>query len=77
MAHTKFSNYTTEELLSLIDEKRAQSPLVDELATRLEASVASNVLEDSNHRVHCPVCEAALEADYDTGNSMFTIKVEG
>ena len=77
MAHTKFANYTVDELLRLVDDKRQHSPLIDELCTRLEAGAAVQVDENSNHRVECPVCEAALEADYDAGNSIFTLQIEG
>jgi hypothetical protein len=77
MAHTKFANYTLDELLNLIDDKRPQSPLIDELCTRLEAGAAIQVSEDANPRVTCPVCEATLEAGYDAGNSIFTLKTEG
>lgn len=77
MAHTKFANYTLNELLNLIDDKRPHSPLIDELCTRLEAAEKVQVSEDASPRVECPVCEARLEAGYDAGNSIFTLQIEG
>jgi len=77
MAHTKFANYTLNELLNLIDDKRPHSPLIDELCTRLEAAEKVLVSEDASPRVQCPVCEANLEAGYDAGNSIFTLQIEG
>ena len=80
MAHTKFSNYTEAELLSLVDEKRSQSALIDELCTRLEKLNGTHVngthvSADADHRVECPVCEAALSVDYDEANNLFEIEV--
>lgn len=77
MVHTKFSNYTDSELLSLVDDKRQHSELINELCERLEKRSATQVKEDDNHRVTCPVCEAALEAGYDEGNDIFTLGLEG
>ncbi len=77
MAHTKFANYTLDELLDFADDKRPQSPLIDELCTRLEAGAAIQVSEDANSRVTCPVCKATLEAGYDAGNSIFTLQIKG
>ncbi len=75
MAHTKFSNYSDDELLSLVDEKRSQSPLIDELCTRLEKLNGTHISVDANHRVECPVCEASLSVNYDEGNNMFEVEV--
>jgi hypothetical protein len=75
MAHTKFSNYTEAELLSLVDEKRSQSALIDELCTRLEKLNGTHVIADADHRVECPVCEAALSVDYDEFNNLFEVEV--
>jgi len=75
MMHTKFSNYTEAELLSLVDEKRSQSALIDELCTRLEKLNGTHVSADADHRVECPVCEAALSVDYDESNNLFEVEV--
>lgn len=77
MAHTTFTNYTDDELLRLVDDKRYRSPLIDELCTRLEKRGEVAVQEDANCRVECPVCTAPLEAGYDADNNMFTIQNEG
>ena len=76
MVHTTFSNYTDDELLRLVDDKRHRSPLIDELCTRLEARGDVAVQEDANTRVECPVCAAPLQAGYDTANNIFTIANE-
>jgi NAD-dependent dihydropyrimidine dehydrogenase PreA subunit len=75
MMHTKFSNYTEAELLSLVDEKRSQSALIDELCTRLEKLNGTHVSADADHCVECPVCEAALSVDYDESNNLFEVEV--
>lgn len=77
MVHTKFSDYTDSELLSLVDDKRQHSELINELCERLEKRSATQVKEDADHRVTCPVCEATLEAGYDEGNYIFTFGLEG
>jgi len=51
--------------------------LINELCERLEKRSATQAKEDANHRVTCPVCEAALEAGYDEGNDIFTLGLEG
>lgn len=71
---TAYRVMTDDELLRYIDEKRQHSPLIEELCKRLETK--EMVLKDANHRVECPVCEAALEADYDEGNGMFELRIE-
>lgn len=73
MAHTRYSNLTDDELLSRIDEARQHSPIIDELASRLEKKERIN--NQTNTRVECPVCEAALEADLDEGNNIFTLEI--
>lgn len=72
MAHTTFSKYTLVELLHLVDNKRASSPIIDELCTRLEAGVH----EDANHEVTCSVGEATLEVKHDAENLCFTLQIE-
>lgn len=69
-----YSRLTDDELLRYVDEKRQHSPLIEELCKRLEHKHI--VFSDANHRVECPVCEAALEADYDEGNGMFELRIE-
>lgn len=49
MTFTKYRPYSTEELLQLCAEKRALSPLIEELCQRIE-----------ENPIVCPVCEAEL-----------------
>lgn len=70
-----WSHLTDEEFLRHIDEKRHQSPVVEAICSRLEAKLVT-IPEDANHRVECPVCEAALKADFDSGNAMFELRAE-
>lgn len=71
--HSKYANLMDEELLREVDDARARSPVIEELAKRLEKG--TGIGTDSNHRVECPVCEAALEADFCEGNNMFTLEL--
>lgn len=73
--HTKYANLSDDELLRQVEEARAHSPIVEELAKRLEATNGNHVSLDANHRVECPVCEAQLSADYDDGNNLFSLEL--
>lgn len=70
----RYKHFTNEELLVNIDDKRRYSPLIDELALRLEKEIVN--MAEVNHKVECPVCSAQLEADLDLGNGMFTIQLD-
>lgn len=72
-AYTKYARLTTAELLVQVDSIRDKSPIIEELALRLEQGVGIN--DESGHNVTCPVCKAQLEADYDSGNDMFTLRL--
>lgn len=74
MRHTKYSNLTDEELLNKIDDARQHSPIIDELAGRLEKLDRTN--NETNTRVECPVCEAKLEAGLDEDNNIFTLELQ-
>lgn len=74
MAHTKYANFSDDELLNEVDAKRQYSPILEELCCRLEKKALD--LRDTNHKVECPVCEASLIADLDTENNMFEIKTD-
>ena len=64
---SKYRTYTNKELIALIDHKRHQSPIIDELCLRLEKN---NFNEDTFfpqstpsspvENVTCPICEAKI-----------------
>jgi len=72
MAHTRFSNLTDEELMTELDSRRHQSPVIDELCNRIESGRLLGT--ETNHKVSCPTCDADLEVDYCAGNDMFNVK---
>lgn len=74
MIITKYHNTPNEELVRIGLDKGEYSPLIQELAQRLDAK--TSIDSEANHRVECPVCEAVLVADYDQGNNMFEIKAD-
>lgn len=66
-------NFTVGELLMHLDDRRSNSPIIEELCSRLELKASFS--KDVRHNVECPVCQANLEADFDEGNNMFTIAI--
>lgn len=73
-SHTRYSNLTDDELLSRIDETRQQSPIIDELANRLERKERTD--SETRTRIECPVCEALLNVDLDEDDNTFTLRIE-
>ena len=72
MAHTKYSHLTDDELLRMVDDARPKSPLIEELATRLEKTVKA---EKSGTWAHdCPVCEAALNCTLNDDGDQLTLE---
>lgn len=67
MVHTNYSNYTDQELLQLLSEKRAQSPIIEELCQRLE-EYSPAFDKETNISAECPVCEAKLKIDVDVSD---------
>ena len=64
---TKYRTYTNKELITLIDHKRHQSPIIDELCMRLEKNnfnddlyVPSQVVQRTQETLTCPICEAKI-----------------
>ena len=64
---SKYRTYTNKELISLIDHKRHQSPIIDELCSRLEKNNFNDDLYDSSETcesvlesITCPICEAKI-----------------
>jgi hypothetical protein len=62
MAQTKLSQLTDEELLNRLAEQRAYSWVIDELCSRIEASIGTPVFveEPKLNEEDCPVCCASL-----------------
>ncbi len=65
---SKYRPYSDKELLNLIDSKRHQSPLINELCVRLEEYIdleEHGELEEqviqSSIDITCPICEATLK----------------
>ena len=64
---SKYRMYTNQELLILIDDKRHQSPLINELCLRLEKNNfkddlynPSETCESVLESITCPICEAKI-----------------
>lgn len=61
---TRYSYLTDAELLRMLDHKRTQSPVIDELCNRLDKrsalSAGTNNHEHTEGETRCPVCEAVL-----------------
>ena len=69
---SKYRTYTNQELLTLIDDKRYQSPIIDELCTRLEKNNFNDDLynpgetcESVLESITCPICEAKITLETD------------
>ena len=64
---SKYRTYTNQELLNLIDDKRHQSSLINELCMRLEKNNfnddlynPSETCESVLESITCPICEAKI-----------------
>ena len=64
---SKYRTYTNKELISLIDDKRYQSPIINELCLRLEKNNFNDDLYDPcktcelvSESITCPICEAKI-----------------
>lgn len=64
MVHSNYSNYTDQELLQVLSERRQQSPIIEELCQRLE-DYSPAFDKETNIAKQCPVCEAKLKIDVD------------
>ena len=72
---SKYRTYTNQELLTLIDDKRHQSPLINELCLRLEKNnfnedtfFPQSTPSDPVENVSCPVCEAQITINQPEGD---------
>ena len=63
-----YKNLTDEELLLSLSDKRHHSPLIDELCTRLEASIDNAM--GSDIELDCPVCLASLKTHIKSENDL-------
>ena len=71
---SKYRTYTNKELVSLIDDKRHQSPLINELCLRLEKNnfnddlrqLPSESCESVLESIICPICEAKITLETKT-----------
>lgn len=76
MTDTVYRNYTDQELLQVLSDKRHHSPVIEELCQRLEEY--SPVLQkETNIQKECPVCEAKIMIDIDVnGNGCYEIEIQ-
>lgn len=72
MNATLMRNMTDGELLQQLGTIRHQSPVIGELCVRLEKAIEPEILQ----RLGCPVCQAALSAEYDDCAGTITLRVE-
>lgn len=59
--HTKYSRYSDSELLSLLDGKIGESPIIDELVARYNKLLVNSKKKETAHKelsLVCPTCEA-------------------
>ena len=68
------ANMQDDELALALEDAAAHSPVIAELVKRLTGR--EQYFGDMNHKVECPVCQAALEVDPDEANQLFNLKVE-
>ena len=73
----QLKNFTNQELINHLEPVTYHSPIILELIKRLQKADDEEVsLADINSKVECPVCMASLQADLDTGNNMFRLKID-
>lgn len=54
-----------QEYLSRLADARLHSPVIEELAARLEKVIESSPEKLNGGLTHCPICEAQLKVDID------------
>jgi len=70
----QLKNFTNQELIHHLDERKYHSPILVELVQRLQrVEDAETDLAEIADKVECPICMAGLQADIDWGNKMFTL----
>ncbi len=86
MIHTKFRTLTDTELLSVIQTARRHSPIIEELAGRLErvwwlerqhhdVLTETESVAEKPRAFSCPVCEAELLGSLNLIDDCFTIEI--
>lgn len=76
---TKYHHLTDRELLRMVEQNRAASPVIEELATRLEVAVALREWKEALEKAEdftlcCPVCETKVLCFKDD-NDNFDLRV--
>lgn len=67
--HTKYSKYSNDEFLRLLDSKRGDSPIIDELIARFSMLIdeeTSSVPIKQPEVMCCPICEGTVHLSTDT-----------
>ena len=67
--HTKYSRYTNKELLSLLESKRGDSPVIDELLLRFSSLIDNKEKIPSINTpisMPCPICEGIVHLGTET-----------
>lgn len=64
---SNLQNMTDDELLRQIDDLRAYSPIIDELAKRLDSVIkyGKGVKQECDHESVCPVCKSKVVINID------------
>ena len=74
---TTYTHLTDQEFLVALDDVRHYSPVIKELARRLEArSETEAALAGAHHRAECPICKGPLTVEYDVGNDLFELEID-
>lgn len=76
---TKYSHLKHDEFLNIIEDKRKHSPIIEELATRLNnfirnLEVTDFIIIDSSEAT-CPVCEAKIFVLADEQEQQYTLSL--
>lgn len=71
---TKYARVPIEELLSLCEDKRAHSSIIEELCQRIEGN---DTLTQDGFQSHaeCPVCESPLLIEENETNTSYNVTV--
>ena len=73
---TKYSSLTDFELLFKVDEARTKSPIIEELARRLESRPVASLHDINNFEALCPSCETVLRVRVSQTGDDFELKAQ-